>query len=146
LLPAVEPGGDMVKDDLWHEIHSRFKLQETKKSIARAVGLSVQTVRKILRQKGVRPIGARSMRANFFVPIRSTSFNGWQPLATVGRRSSKSSKAGATEAVAKRSSVSSAHCARKRRSRPRSGSRRRRAGQAQADWGPCWTIVAGKRG
>jgi hypothetical protein len=51
LLPAVEPGGDMVKGDLWHETHSRFKLKETKKSIARAVGLSVQTVRKILRQK-----------------------------------------------------------------------------------------------
>ena len=28
-LPAVEPGGDnMIKADLWHEIHSRFKLKE----------------------------------------------------------------------------------------------------------------------
>ena len=41
----------MVKGELWHEIHSRFKLKETKKSIARTVGLSIQTVRKILRQK-----------------------------------------------------------------------------------------------
>ncbi|NMD10552.1 MAG: transposase [Acidobacteria bacterium] len=41
----------MVKADLWHEIHSRFRLKETKKSIARAIGISVQTVRKILRQK-----------------------------------------------------------------------------------------------
>ena len=41
----------MVKGELWHEIHSRFKLKETKKSIARVVGLSIQTVRKILRQK-----------------------------------------------------------------------------------------------
>ena len=41
----------MVKGELWHETHSRFKLKETKKSIARVVGLSIQTVRKILRQK-----------------------------------------------------------------------------------------------
>jgi hypothetical protein len=41
LLPAIRPGGeDMVKGDLWHEIHSRFKLKETKKSIARAMRLS----------------------------------------------------------------------------------------------------------
>jgi hypothetical protein len=51
-LPAIEPGGDdMIKAELWHEIHSRFKLKEKKKSIARTIGLSVQTVRKILRQK-----------------------------------------------------------------------------------------------
>jgi len=41
----------MIKAELWHEIHSRFKLKEKKKSIARTIGLSVQTVRKILRQK-----------------------------------------------------------------------------------------------
>jgi DNA invertase Pin-like site-specific DNA recombinase len=40
----------MVKADLWQEIHSRFKLKEMKKAIARAVGLSVQTVRKVLTQ------------------------------------------------------------------------------------------------
>ena len=40
----------MVKADLWHEIHSRFKLRESKMSIARTLGLSILTVRKILRQ------------------------------------------------------------------------------------------------
>jgi len=36
LLPMTVSGGnDMVKADVWHEIHSRFKLKETKKSIAR---------------------------------------------------------------------------------------------------------------
>jgi hypothetical protein len=35
----------MVKDDLWHEIHSRWKLKETKMAIARAVSLDVRTVR-----------------------------------------------------------------------------------------------------
>jgi len=41
----------MVKGDLWHEIHSPRKLKETKKSIAPTVGLSIQTVRKILPKK-----------------------------------------------------------------------------------------------
>lgn len=45
----------MVKADLWHEIHSRFKLRESKKSIARTLGLSILTVRKILRQTGPQP-------------------------------------------------------------------------------------------
>jgi len=43
-------GEEMVNGSLWHEIHSRFKLKETKKSIARALGLDVRTVRKVLRQ------------------------------------------------------------------------------------------------
>ena len=51
-LPIIGSGGmKMVKHEVWHEIHSRFRLKESKKSIARSVGLSVQTVRKILRQK-----------------------------------------------------------------------------------------------
>jgi len=45
----------MVKADLWHEIHSRFKLRESKKSIARTLGLSILTIRKILRQTQPRP-------------------------------------------------------------------------------------------
>ncbi|MFZ2054267.1 MAG: hypothetical protein WAU81_08720 [Candidatus Aminicenantales bacterium] len=45
----------MVKTDLWHEIHSRFKLRESKKSIARTLGLSILTVRKILRQTRPQP-------------------------------------------------------------------------------------------
>ncbi len=51
LLPMNPSGGEeMVNGSLWHEIHSRFKLKETKKSIARALGLDVRTVRKVLRQ------------------------------------------------------------------------------------------------
>jgi len=53
-LPILSSGGrDMVKQELWHEIHSRFKPKEPKKSIARTVGLSVQTVRKVLKQSEV---------------------------------------------------------------------------------------------
>ena len=33
-LPFVILGGkDMIKYEVWHEIHSRFKLKESKKSI-----------------------------------------------------------------------------------------------------------------
>jgi len=41
----------MVKGDLWHEIHRRFRLKEKKRAIARSLGLDVQTVRKILKQR-----------------------------------------------------------------------------------------------
>jgi len=43
-------GEEMVSGSLWHEIHSRFKLKETKKSIARSLDLDVRTVRKVLKQ------------------------------------------------------------------------------------------------
>ena len=29
----------MIKSEIWHEIHSRFKLKETKKAIARTLGV-----------------------------------------------------------------------------------------------------------
>jgi len=48
-LSSAGSGGDMVKGDIWHKIHSRHKLKESKKSIARALGLDVRTVRKVLR-------------------------------------------------------------------------------------------------
>jgi len=52
LLPIDKSGGkDMIKAELWHEIHSRYKLKEPKISIARSLGIDVRTVRKILRQR-----------------------------------------------------------------------------------------------
>jgi len=38
-LPIEGSGGEgMVKTEVWHEIHSRWKLKEKKRAIARAVG------------------------------------------------------------------------------------------------------------
>ena len=55
-LPALSPEGDgMIKSEIWHESHSRFKLKETKKAIARTLGLSILTIRKVLRQAMPRP-------------------------------------------------------------------------------------------
>jgi len=56
LLPMNTSGGnEMVNGSLWHEIHSRFKLKETRKSIARSLGLDVRTVRKVLKQSEPAP-------------------------------------------------------------------------------------------
>jgi hypothetical protein len=55
-LPIEGSGGEgMVKTDVWHEIHSRWKLKEKKRGIARALGMDVRTVRRVLRQKTPRP-------------------------------------------------------------------------------------------
>jgi transposase len=58
----------MVKGDIWHEIHSRHKLKESKKSIARALGLDVRTVRKILRQGEPRPYERKKRGSAALVP------------------------------------------------------------------------------
>jgi len=60
----------MVKGDLWHEIHSRHRLKETKKSIARAVGLSIRTVRKILRQVAPQPYARKPVEGGLLEPFR----------------------------------------------------------------------------
>ena len=56
LLPMNPSAGkEMVNGSLWHEIYSRFKLKETRKSIARSLGLDVRTVRKVLKQREPAP-------------------------------------------------------------------------------------------
>jgi len=59
----------MIKHELWHEIHSRFRLKESKKSIARSVGVSVQTVRKILKQDKA-PSYTRSKQGGMLIPYK----------------------------------------------------------------------------
>ena len=135
----------MVKADVWHEIHSRCKLKETKKSIARCVGLSVQTVRKILRQAEPQPYKRLRTATTLLVP-----FEGYirQRVAAVGycarsvfEEIQGQGYPGSYDAV-------------KRFVRPlRKGAVREATvrfetppgRQAQADWGHCWTVVGGKR-
>jgi len=51
-LPMTASGGlQMVKGKPLHEVHFRYRLRELKKAIARALGLSVKTVRKIVKEK-----------------------------------------------------------------------------------------------
>ena len=60
----------MVKTDLWQEIHSRFKLKGSKKSIPRAVGLGVKSVRKVLRQEKPRPYVREKKESEILGPYR----------------------------------------------------------------------------
>ena len=63
LPPMNQSGGeDMVKGDLWHEIHRRFRLKEKKRAIARLLGLDVRTVRKILRPREPAPYDRECLR------------------------------------------------------------------------------------
>jgi transposase len=71
----------MIKADAWREIHSWFRLKETKKSIARAVGLSIQTVRKILSQAAPRPYCRRPAPGMLLARFREYIL---QRLAAVG--------------------------------------------------------------
>ena len=61
----------MIKADMWHEIHSLRRLQETKKSIARALGLHIQTVRKVLRQAAPRPYERTKDERGLLTPYKS---------------------------------------------------------------------------
>lgn len=60
----------MIKSEIWHEIHSRFKLKETKKAIARTLGLSILTVRKVLRQAAPRPYQRARLESSLLAPLK----------------------------------------------------------------------------
>jgi len=135
----------MIKGDLWHEIHSRFKLKEAKKAIAGSLGLDVRTVRKILRQQELQPY-KRSVSGE-------TILSPWQDfirqrLAAVGycARSIFEELQGM--------GYSGGYDTIKRFVRPLRKEAMVEATvrfetppgrQGQVDWGQCWTILAGKR-
>ncbi len=135
----------MVKGALWHEIHSRFKLRETKKSIARAVGLSVQTVRKILRQKEPQAYSREKQESELLGPYREYIL---QRLAAVGY---------CAQAIFEELQIRGYRGSYQTVKRFVSPLRREAeieatvrfetppGRQGQADWGQCWTTMAGKR-
>jgi len=135
----------MVKADLWHEIHSRFKLKETKKAIARALGLDVRTVRKMLRQEAPRAyerdrkgsplltgfeesIRRRLAAVGYcaraiYEELRAQGYRGGYDV--VRRFVSPLREEAIVEATMRFETPPGL--------------------QGQADWGQCWTIIAGKR-
>jgi transposase len=135
----------MVKGELWHEIHSRFKLKETKKSIARAVGLSVQTVRKILGQAEPRAYSREKHESELLGPYRDYVL---QRLAAVGYCAQSIYEelqgrgySGSYQTVKRFVSPlrKEAEIEATVRFETPPGQ------QGQADWGQCWTMIAGKR-
>jgi transposase len=135
----------MVKADLWHEIHSRWKLKETKKAIARAVSLDVRTVRRVLRQETPRAyervrkgsplltgfedrIRRRVAAVGYcaqaiYEELRAQGYHGGYDV--VRRFVSPLREEANIEATMRFETPPGR--------------------QGQADWGQCWTIISGKR-
>ena len=135
----------MVKADLWHEIHSRFRLKETKKSIARAIGISVQTVRKILRQKQPERYSRKKQESELLGPFQEYIL---RRLAAVGYcaqaifeeirlRGYQGSYPTVKRFVGPLRQEAEIEATIRFETPP--------GRQGQADWGQCWTIIDGKR-
>lgn len=135
----------MVKADLWHEIHSRFSLKETKKSIARTIGISVQTVRKILRQKQPESYTRQKQESELLGPFQEYIR---QRLAAVGYcaqaifeeihvRGYRGSYPTVKRFVSPLRKEAEIEATVRFETPP--------GRQGQADWGQCWTITEGKR-
>ena len=135
----------MVKRELWYEVHSRFKLKETKKSIARSLGLSVQTVRKILKETHPSNYSRRLSGNNLLTPfedfIRTRLPAVGYCAQAIYEELNEKGYTGSYDTV-------------KVYVRPLREEAQRTATvrfetppgkQAQVDWGQCWTHVAGKR-
>jgi transposase len=146
ILPMTASGGDeMIKGDQWHEIHTRHRLHESKKSIARALGLDVRTVRKILSQK--EPV------AYTRTTMMSSILNPWkehirQRVAAVGYCAQSMYEelqgmgySGTYDTVKRfvRPLRQEANLEATMRFETPPGR------QGQADWGQCWTLLDGKR-
>ena len=135
----------MVKGDLWHEIHSRYKLKEKKKEIARSLDLDVRTVRKILQQKEPQPYTRKNAGKNKLHPWQDYIR---QRLAAVGycarsifEELQVMGYTGCYETVKKyvRPFRQEAHMEATVRFETPPGK------QGQVDWGKCWTVVAGRK-
>ena len=134
----------MIKADMWHEIHSRRRLREAKKSIARALGLHIQTVRKVLRQAAPRPYERTKDERGLLTPYKNYIL---QRLAAVGycaRSIYEELQArgypGSYDMVKRFVSPLRAEAFQEATMRFETPPGR----QGQADWGQCWTTIAGK--
>jgi len=73
-LPMILAGGSaMVKLELWHEIHSRFRLKESKKSIARSAGLTFRLSERCSSRVNLGLTNAANDRQASFSLMKTTS-------------------------------------------------------------------------
>lgn len=145
-LPAIRPGGeDIVKGDLWREIHSRRKLKESKKSIARALQLDIKTVRKVLRQKQPQAYLRARQERHLLGPYRQYIL---QRLAAVGYCAQAIYEELQVRGYPGSYDIVKRFVSPLRREAEIEATVRFETPpgqQGQADWGQCWTIIAGKR-
>ena len=135
----------MVICELWHEIHSRFKLKETKKSIARVVGLSIQTVRKILHQKQPQGYAREQRESEVLKPYKDYILQRLAAVAYCAQAIFEEIQArgyrGSYQTVKRFVSPLRKEVDIEATMRFETPPGR----QGQADWGQCWTIIAAKR-
>ena len=135
----------MVKGDLWHEIQSRWKLKESKKSIARALQLDIKTVRKILRQKQPESYSREKQESLILKPhkgyiLKRLAAVGYcaqaiyEELRVMGYRGSYDVVKRFVSPLRQEAEIE----ATVRFETPPGR-------QGQADWGQCWTIIGGRR-
>ena len=147
MLPMMLPSGgdDMVTGDLWHEVHTRFKLKEPKKAIARSLGISVPTVRKILKQPHYTRYERRQCKRRVLAPFEAYAR---MRLPAVGYCAQS-----VYEELKERGYTGSYDMV-KRFVRPFREDATREATirfetppgrQGQVDWGTVWTLLDGKR-
>jgi len=134
----------MIKADLWQEIHSRFKLKERKKSIARSLGLHVLTVRKVLRQSQPQPYQRAKLNSTVIAPyknyiLRRLAAVGYCAQAIFEELRLRGYKGG-YDAVKRFVSPLRAEATIEATVRFETPPGR----QAQVDWGQCWTSLGGK--
>jgi len=145
-LPILELGGkDMIKADLWQEIHSRRKLRESKKSIARTLGLHIQTVRKILHQMSPRPYARTKSEESVLAPYADYILRRLAAVGYCARSIFEEIQArgypGSYETVKRFVSPLRAEVSIEATVRFETPPGR----QGQADWGQCWTTLGGKK-
>jgi len=145
-LPITRWGGSqMVKGDLWHEIHSRYKLKESKKAIARSLGLDVRTVRRILRQQRPEPYRRSKTSQNLLEPYKDhiqrrlaalgyCARSLYEELQQMGYPGSYDTIKVYIRPLRRQATLQ----ATVRFETPPGR-------QAQVDWGQCWTLLEGKR-
>jgi transposase len=134
----------MIKADLWQEIHSRRKLRESKKSIARSLGLHIQTVRKILLQAFPKPYERANSKETRLTPYEDYIL---ERLAAVGYCAQSIFEelgirgyTGSYDMVKRFVSPLRAEALIEATVRFETPPRR----QGQSDWGQCWTTLGGK--
>jgi transposase len=135
----------MVQGDVWHEIHSRFKLQERKKSIARALGLDIKTVRKVLRQKEPRSYERELKGSKLLGPFTDYILERLPAVGYCARSIYEEilgqGYPGSYDVVKRFVSPLRAEAAVEATVRFETPPGR----QGQADWGQCWTVLGGKK-
>ena len=135
----------MVKREVWYEIHSRYKLKEPKKSIARSLGLSVQTVRSILRQTAPVTYSRKPRKGTALAPFEDQIQKRLPAVGYCAQAIYEEIKAQGYSGCYETVKLFVKPFRQDAQSKATVRFETPPARQAQVDWGQCWTHVAGKR-